>query len=88
MFNAFLSQGKHVDATALLRRALVIRMKALGEYHEDTVATQRLLKNVEKAQVSAASGRCEDGPIVASLTFRSVGKGTPRFPSTLAGVSR
>ncbi|CAN0599226.1 unnamed protein product, partial [Laminaria digitata] len=41
-------QGKHNEVLALLERALAIRTQTLGEGHEDTINTQKIVEVVRK----------------------------------------
>ncbi|CAN0465432.1 unnamed protein product [Laminaria digitata] len=41
-------QGKHNEVLALLERALAIRTQTLGEAHEDTINTQKIVEVVRK----------------------------------------
>ncbi|CAN0063460.1 unnamed protein product, partial [Sphacelaria rigidula] len=43
--------GKYNESAALCETALAIRRRALGEDHEDTVGTKRLLDDIRRAQM-------------------------------------
>lgn len=48
-------QGKHNEALPLLEKAIRIRVKKLGETHQDTVDTQAFMERVRE-QVGANTG--------------------------------
>ncbi|CAM9627508.1 unnamed protein product, partial [Sphacelaria rigidula] len=44
-------QGKYDESAVLCERALTIRRGALGEDHEDTAGTRRLLDDMRREQI-------------------------------------
>src|SRR5262249_9094365 len=70
------AQGKYAEAEAMLRRALAIRLKALGEGHPDTALSYNNLAATLHAQRKYAEAEPTLRPAPASQ-LKALGEGHP-----------